>query len=76
MEISTGPTSTIKGLFKINRLPFGVASSPALCQPTIDSILKDLPGVCCSVYDIHVAAKTESKHLNRLRLVFKRLHDE
>ena len=64
--------NTNKGLFKVNRLPFGVASSPALWQRTIDIILTNLPGVCCYIL---VAAKTESEHLNRLRAVFKRLQE-
>ena len=69
--------NTNKGLFKVNRLPFGVASSPALWQRTMDSILTNLPGVCCFVDDILVAAKTEPEHLNRihLRAVFKRLQE-
>ena len=67
--------NTSKGLFTVNRLPFAVASSPALWQRTIDSILTNLPGVCCFVDDILVAAKIESEHLNRLKAVFKRLHD-
>ena len=67
--------NTNKGLFKVNRLPFGVASSPALWQRTIDSISTNLPGVCCFVNDILVAAKTETEHLNRLKAVFKRLHE-
>ena len=70
-----GTVNINKGLFKVNILPFGVASSPALWQRTIDSILNNSPGVCCFVDDIFVAVKTESEHLNRLRLVFKRLHD-
>ena len=48
--------NTNKGLFKVNRLQFGVASSPALWQRTMDSILINLPGVCCFVDDILVAA--------------------
>ena len=67
--------NTNKGLFKVNRLPFGVASSPALWQRTMDSILINLPGVCCFVEDILVAAKTETEHLNRLKAVFKRLQE-
>ena len=67
--------NTNKGLFKVNRLPFGVVSSPALWQRTIDCILNKFPGVCCFIDDTLVAAKTESEHLNRLRSVFKRLHD-
>ena len=67
--------NTNKGLFKVNRLPFAVASSPALWQRTIDSILTNFTGACCFVDDILVAVKTESEHLNRLKAVFKRLHD-
>ena len=65
----------IKGYFKVNRLFLGVASSLALWQQTIGRILTNLPGVCCFVEDILVAAKTESEHLNHLKAVFKRLHD-
>ena len=66
--------NTNKG-FKVNRLPFSVASSPVLWQRTMDSILINLPGVCCFVDDILVAAKTETEHLNRLRAVFKSLQE-
>ena len=34
-----------------------------------------MPGVCCFVDDILVAAKTETEHLNRLKAVFKRLQE-
>ena len=68
--------NTNKGLFKVNKLPFGVVSSPALWQRTINSTLTNLSGVCCLVDDILVAAKSESEHLNRLKVFFfKRLHD-
>ena len=66
--------NTNKGLFKVNRLSFGVVSNPGLWQRTIDSILNYLPRVCCFVDDYVVDAKT-SEQLNSLRLVFKRLHD-
>ena len=41
----------------------------------MNSIVTNLPGVCCFVDDILVAAKTEPEHLNRLRAVFKRLQE-
>ena len=41
----------------------------------MDSILINLPGVCCFVDDILVAAKTETEHLNCLKAVFKRLQE-
>ena len=40
--------NTHKGLFRYNRLPFGVASAPAIFQRTMDSLLQDLPQVCVS----------------------------
>ena len=38
--------NTPKGLFQYNRLPFGVASAPAIFQRTMDSLLQGLPCVC------------------------------
>ena len=38
-------------------------------------VLINLPGVCCFVDDILIAAKTETEHLNRLRAVFKCLQE-
>ncbi|GFR63427.1 hypothetical protein ElyMa_001894800 [Elysia marginata] len=37
--------NTSKGLYTYNRLPFGVASSPAIWQKTTDTILQGLSGV-------------------------------
>ena len=40
--------NTHKGLFNFKRLPFGLASSPAIFQRFISNILKDIPG--CAAY--------------------------
>ena len=37
--------STNKGLFRYNRLPFGVAAAPAIFQRTMEGILQDIPHV-------------------------------
>jgi hypothetical protein len=37
--------NTHKGLYQFTHLPFGVASSPAIWQRTIDQILQGLEGV-------------------------------
>jgi hypothetical protein len=42
--------NTHKGLYQFTRLPFGVASSPAIWQRTIDQILQGLEGVQCILY--------------------------
>ena len=46
--------NTHRGLFEYTRLPFGVASAPALFQKTMDTILQGLPGVKCYIDDILV----------------------
>ena len=51
--------NTHKGLYQFTRLPFGVASSPAIWQRTIDQILQGLEGVQCILDDMIVTGKTE-----------------
>ncbi|KAM7284083.1 uncharacterized protein ISCGN_001186 [Ixodes scapularis] len=62
--------NTHKGLFAVNRLPFGVASAPALFQRIMDNILKGLPGVICYLDDILVTGATAEEHLRNLEAVF------
>ena len=47
--------NTHKGLFRYTRLPFGVASAPAIFQRTMDSILQGIPRVCCYIDDILIS---------------------
>ena len=49
--------NTHKGLYKYMRLPFGVASAPAIFQRTMETLLKDLPMTCVYIDDILVAGK-------------------
>lgn len=42
--------NTHKGLYKVNRLPFGVASAPLLFQRTMENILRGLAGVGVSLH--------------------------
>ena len=62
--------NTHNGLFKYNRLPFGVAAAPALFQRCIKSLLQSCQGV--SVYlDILVTGSTEADHLQNLDVLSK-----
>ena len=61
--------NTHKGLYKFNRLPFGVASAPAMFQKVMDTILHDIPGVICYVDDILVTGSTDEEHLSNLEQV-------
>ena len=72
-EICT--VNTHLGLFRPKRLPYGIASSPALWQANMDRIFNGMQGVFIFVDDILVAGKDEAEHNNRLRAVFKRIKE-
>ena len=65
--------NTHKGLYKYTRLPFGVASAPAIFQRTMESLLRGLPMVCVYIDDIIVSGKTQEEHLHNLNEVLQRL---
>ena len=65
--------NTQKGLFRYNRLPFGVASAPAIFQRTIEGILRGIPHVCVYIDDILVTGKSEEEHLQTVDEVLSRL---
>ena len=67
--------NTHKGLFRYNRLPFGVASAPAIFQRTMDNLLQDLPHVCVYLDDILITGPTDEAHTKTLDKVLRRLND-
>ena len=67
--------NTHKGLFQFTRLPFGIASAPAVFQRTMDTILQGIPQVICYIDDILVTGKTEAEHLSNLEEVLKCLQE-
>ena len=62
-----------KGLYRYNRLPFGVSSAPAIFQRVMESLLKGIVGVVVYIDDILVTGKTEEEHLSALGEVLTRL---
>ena len=50
-----------RGLFRYNRLPYGVSSAPGVFQHVMDGHLKDIPGVIVYIDVILVTGKTEKK---------------
>ena len=68
--------STHLGLFCYNRLPFEVASAPAIFQQTMDQLLHGLPGVKCYLDDIIITGSNHREHLTNLDRVLERLHDK
>ena len=65
--------NTHKGLFRYNRLPFGVASAPAVFQRTIESLLQGIQRVVAYIDDILIMGESEQEHLKNLDEVLKRL---
>jgi len=65
--------NTHQGLYRCNRLPFGVASAPALFQKLMDTVLQGIPGVTCYIDDILISSPDEASHLKTLDAVLERL---
>ena len=57
----------------VNRLRFGVSSSPAIFQRVIDNVLQRIPYVCAYLDDILVTGRTNEEHLHNLDKVLSRL---
>ena len=65
--------NTHQGLYRYTRLPFGVASAPAIFQRTMDVVLQGIPSVMCYIDDIIITGPTEQEHLATLSTVLERL---
>ena len=62
------------GLFKYNRLVFGITSVPAIWQRTMDQILEGTSRISCILDDMIVTGKSDAEHLANLEEVLGRLH--
>ena len=60
-----------KGLYCVNRLPYGIASAPAIFQCTMEQILPKLPGVVCYIDDILFTGKDDKEHFTHLKAVLE-----
>ena len=65
--------NTHRGLFRYNRLLFGVSSAPWIFQRTMESLLHDIPYVIVYLDDILISGVSEEDHLKNLRMVLERL---
>ena len=67
--------TTHKGLCRYHRLPFGISSTPALFQRTMEQILQGIPGAVAFMDDIELTGATAEEHLDRLDQVLQRLEE-
>ena len=65
--------NTHKGLYQYTRLPFGVASAPAVFQQIMEKILHGIPRVVVYLDDILITGRDDAEHLRILRQVLGRL---
>ncbi len=65
--------NTHRGLYQYTRLPFGIASAPAIFQKVMDTILQGVKGAMCYIDDILVTGWNEREHFQNLEEVMKRL---
>ena len=67
--------NTHKGLFTYKVLPFGVLSSPAIFQRTMEGLLQGIPNVAIFLDDILLTGKDDQEHLQTLSKVLQRLKE-
>ncbi|XP_053400415.1 uncharacterized protein K02A2.6-like [Mercenaria mercenaria] len=67
--------STHKGLFRYNRLVFGIASAPAIFQRLIEQVVGDIPNVEVILDDMIVTGQDDNEHLETLEKVLSRLSE-
>ena len=67
--------NTHLGLFQYTRVPFGIASAPALFQKTMDTLLQGIPNTLCYLDDILITGKTDAEHLSNIEEVLKWLQE-
>jgi hypothetical protein len=67
--------NTHKGLFKYNRLPFGVSSAPAIFQRVMENLLLGMANLAVYFDDIIVTGRDTTEHLSTLETVLSRLQE-
>ena len=65
--------NTHKGLFKYDRLPFGVPCAPVIFQCSMETLLWGLIGVSIYLYYILVTGSTHENHLHNLAAVLEQI---
>ena len=75
LEEDSWQYNTHKGLYRHNRLPFGITSAPTIFQQTMEKILQGLPCVTVYIDDILFAGSNDEVHMEALEKVLDQLHE-
>ena len=62
-----------KGLYRYNRLPFGVSSTPDIFQRTMEGLLPGIPSTGVLLDNILISGPSPEKHLDNIDKVLERL---
>ena len=62
-----------KGLYRYQRMAYGVTSPPSIFQSVMDKLLNGIPGVQCYLDDILLCFKSVNEHMELLDKVLTRL---
>ncbi|KFD67385.1 hypothetical protein M514_20421 [Trichuris suis] len=67
--------NTHRGLYRYNRLPFGVKSAPGIFQQIMDTMIAGLSGAVAYLDDVLVVGRTVEEHNRNLDAVLNRIMD-
>lgn len=65
--------NTVKGLYRVARLPFGISAAPAILQRMMENALAGIPGIRVHLDDIIFNGKDMPEHAERADQVLPRL---
>ncbi|XP_014680941.1 PREDICTED: uncharacterized protein K02A2.6-like [Priapulus caudatus] len=67
--------NTYKGLYRVNRLQYGLKPATGMWQRLMEQVLQGIPGIECILDDITMTEANDDEHLTRLEKVFIRLSE-
>ena len=67
--------NTPLGLFRYNRMPFGISNASAIFQRIIDQVIAGIPNFIAYFDDILISGANEKEHLQALEMVLQRLSE-
>ena len=65
--------NTHKGLYRYNRLPYGVVSAPGIFQRTMEGLLQGIPSTGVLLDNILITGPSTEEHLDNIEKVLRRL---